>query len=400
MRNGKTRFEGIFYDGQTAVPHAATFTLDPFVPVSVETPGRAAGLAGSSAFMEICDSELGHEIAHWNVSDIYEVPSGAGELRLAANGQPPGARLVVSDPATARSVRQHLPVLKMHRKRHRGRQARLIGLITLATASVVAAYVYGVPLLASQIVNLIPPETEVSFGETIVAQLDSALEEQGGLKLCDSDSDSLANRAIARFASQALEGVATPFQINIQVADNDIPNAFALPGGHAYYFSALLEKTRTRDEFAGVMAHEIGHVVHRHGMQQLVSTAGTGLLVGFVLGDITGLSLAGGLGAALINNGFSREAEREADQFSSQVAARLGFDASAFPDLLDRISQDDEFSRALAFLSTHPLNQERRLALQASAADSAGQRPPFSDQEWAAIQTMCSGKQQAKNKTK
>src|SRR5690606_21231902 len=122
---------------------------------------------------------------------------------------------------------------------------------------------------------------------------------------------SLANRAIARFATAALEGSGSPFQLDVRVVKSDIPNAFALPGGQVFFFSALLDQAQTPDEFAGVLAHEVGHVAHRHGMEQLISTAGTGALIGFILGDMTGISVAAGLGATIIDARFSRDAERQ-----------------------------------------------------------------------------------------
>src|SRR5690606_14855829 len=123
---------------------------------------------------------------------------------------------------------------------------------------------------------------------------------------------------------------------------------FALPGGRTYYLSSLIQASRTSDEFAGVLAHELGHVYHRHGMQTLIATSTTGLLVGFILGDMTGLSVAGAVGANLIDTRFSREAERQADDFAARTARQLGFSAAGLVDLLERVAQDDAFSRTLA----------------------------------------------------
>ncbi len=380
---------GTYYDGQVADPRDVIFTVVEVEPAGIDPRDELRFYSQMVIFLEIKDRKLDHEIAHWDIASIYAKPSRKGELRLAANGQLPGARLVVSDARMAKTVRDHLPHLARHKSKRRARQSGLIIMATLAMASVVGAYLYGIPLLAGRIVGLIPAQTEIDFGETIVGQLADAFSEEGGLALCDADPESMANVAIRRFTTEALAGVDTPFSVDIQVVNNEIPNAFALPGGHAYYFAGLLGQTDNPDQFAGVMAHEIGHVVHRHGMQQLISTAGTGLLVGFVLGDITGLSVAGGVGASLINTSFSREAEREADTFSYQVAQRLNFDASGLADLLDKIGEDDADSLAMALLSTHPLNQERRAALAAFEQNSQAQVPAFSDEEWEAIRSMC-----------
>lgn len=347
--------------------------------------------AGPIAVLTIADRLTGEVIERWPAADIYPLPARRHELRLAANGKPPGARLVVSGFEATRDAKSMLPGLDEHRRRERGGQLRLIGLATLALGSVILAYVFGVPLLASRIVGLVPAQWEAQMGDMVAEQLREALTSEGnGFEVCDPDPDSLANRAIARFASAAMEGANSPFTPSITVIKTDIPNAFALPGGRAYYFSALLEKTESPDEFAGVMAHELGHVAHRHGMEQLISTAGTGLLIGFILGDMTGVSVAGAVGTALVDSRFSREAERQADAFALAAAERMNFEPVGLADLLDRVSEDDAFSRALALLSTHPLTAERRAALDVlHIDDSTDKRAPFSVAEWQAIKAMC-----------
>ena len=173
--------------------------------------------------------------------------------------------------------------LRLSDRAEAGRQMRLAVTATLALAAVISAYVYGVPVLASRLVHLVPPAWEASLGDTVAQQMETSL---GGLEICDPDPESLANRALRRFGEAAIAGTGTPFDLDIQVVRSEVPNAIALPGGKVYFFSNLLHLARTPDEFAGVLAHEIGHVVNRHGMEQLISTAGTGALIGFILGPL------------------------------------------------------------------------------------------------------------------
>ena len=330
----------------------------------------------------------GAEIARWPVSDLYVVPGRANQLRLA-NSTQAGARVVVEGADTIARIRATLPVLQTRQRQEFGRQVRIAFIATLALAAVIAAYLYGVPLLAGRIAALVPPSWEQRLGATVASQMETSL---GGFTLCDPDPDSLANRALARFGEAALAGSGTPFALNINVARSDIPNAFAIPGGQVYFLSALLDQARTPDEFAGVLAHEIGHVAHRHGMEQLISSAGTGALIGFILGDMTGISLAAGLGSTIIDARFSREAERQADVFAAQVAQRLDFDPTGLADLLNRVGRDDNLARALALLSTHPLTDDRKTTLGGlSAQRPDGLEPPFSPAEWQAIKAMCGG---------
>jgi len=125
-------------------------------------------------------------------------------------------------------------------------------------------------------------------------------------------------------------------------------------------------------------------------METLIASSTTGLLVGFVLGDMTGISAAAAIGTNLIDNRFSRRAEAQADAFAGKTAQRLGFSSKGLVDLLERVAKDDEFSRALALFSNHPLTDERRAALEALAATPTGDtKPLFTDVEWQAIRDMC-----------
>jgi Zn-dependent protease with chaperone function len=337
----------------------------------------------------IRDSDSNESLDSWPAGDVFPVHGRKSELRIGCTGKPNGARLIFTGAGDVQRARDLLPALHHKHRMETGRQIRIMAASTVALVSVIAAYLYGVPLLASQIVKVVPPEWEMQLGNAAVAQIENALKEEAGFEVCDPDPNSLANRAIARFAAEAVEGTGTPFVPDIKVIRTTIPNAFALPGGHSYYFSALLKETQTADEFAGVMAHELGHVVYRHGMEQLIATSATGLLIGFILGDMTGISVAGAVGAALIDSSFSRDAERQADRFAADVARRMAFQPAAMPRLLQRISADDEMSRALALFSTHPLTAEREAALAAMTVTDATLKPPFTPEEWQAIKTMC-----------
>ncbi|HEV7344914.1 MAG TPA: M48 family metallopeptidase [Devosia sp.] len=359
-----------FHDGLTAQVHAVELDYE--------------------AGMLVIRAGDGAPLGRWPAADLHALHGRRDELRLGANGQPTGARVVVEGRVNVARVQATLPVLHQKRQQQAGREVRLAVTATLALAAVIGAYLYGVPLLASRIVGLVPPAWEQSLGETVAQQMEASLSESGGLEVCDADPDSLANRALARFGAAALEGTGSPFDLDIKVVRSEVPNAFALPGGQVYFFSGLLEQADTQDEFAGVLAHEVGHVAHRHGMEQLISTAGTGALIGFILGDMTGISVAAGLGATMIDARFSRDAERQADAFAARVAERMDFDPSGLADLINRAGADDEFARALALLSTHPLTEDRKAALEElSRQRPSGLEPPFTDAEWTAIRSMC-----------
>src|SRR5690606_22391572 len=109
-----------------------------------------------------------------------------------------------------------LPALAIKHREERGKQYRAMGLATAALVSVVVAYVFGVPLLAGSITQAVPPAWEERLGETVVAQIESALKSDAGFEVCDPNPDSVANRAIARFAAQVVDGSGSPFTPDIK----------------------------------------------------------------------------------------------------------------------------------------------------------------------------------------
>lgn len=341
----------------------------------------------------IRESAQNRELARWPAEHIHSVAARRGTLKIgctaAGPGASPTARVVFSGWDLIHQVRPVMPALKKQSNARRRSQFGLMAASTALLAGVVGLYYFGVPLLAHQIANGLPPDWEIELGERVADQVEASLSEEADFELCDPDPNSLANRAIARFVEKVVAPDPTPFDIRVAVARSEIPNAFALPGGRVYYLSSLLVDSRTPDEFAGVLSHEIGHVVHRHGMEQLVASAGTGLLLGFMMGDMTGISVAGGIGASVIDSRHSRDAEREADSFAASAASRLGFNASALADLLERVSEDTSFTAALSLLNSHPLTTERRIRLDALRDESAPGVQAFSEGEWQAIRTMC-----------
>ncbi len=367
-------FSARFQDGVIARTRAVICVID---------------LASDPVMLAILDATSRDIIDRWPAHNCYLLHTRMMELRIGNHERPAGARLAVSGIENMRSALNLLPNLETHQRGDFWKQARILTLATAALLSVIVAYLFGIPLLADRLVPMIPAEWEIKIGDTAARQIEAALTEGKGYDICDPDPESIANRAIARFAEAAFAGLESPFAPKVTVIRSGIANAFALPGGQAYYLSSLIQASRTPDEFAGVLAHELGHVYYRHGMQTLIATSTTGLLVGFVLGDMTGLSVAGAIGSSLIDNRFSRQAEAQADDFAGQTAQRLNYSPSGLIDLLDRVAGDDEFARALALFSNHPLTDVRRRALEALDTSDPGRRPAFSDAEWQAIKDMC-----------
>jgi predicted Zn-dependent protease len=143
-------------------------------------------------------------------------------------------------------------------------------------------------------------------------------------------------------------------------------NAFAIPGGFIFVNRGILERAGTASELAGVLAHEIGHVVERHGLEQMSKAQNTNTIVALVyvlLGRAPGgaeqvaLQVAGSAWMAK----HSREAEREADRVAIAFLARAGLDPRGMPQFFQRLLEEERSnpSQLLAWFSTHPVTEAR-----------------------------------------
>ena len=139
-------------------------------------------------------------------------------------------------------------------------------------------------------------------------------------------------------------------------------NAIALPSGLIVLSDELVALADNDDELMGVLAHELGHIQARHGMRQILQSAAVGMLTAWFVGDIS--SMLAGVPAALLEAGYSRDFEREADVFAARMLADNGISPRCLADILQRLAPagkeagTDGGSRG-GYLSTHPATGDR-----------------------------------------
>jgi predicted Zn-dependent protease len=157
------------------------------------------------------------------------------------------------------------------------------------------------------------------------------------------------------------------------VVDSREVNAFAVPGGYVYVNRGLIERTSAMDELAGVLGHEIGHVVRRHSIQQMEKQQGAqvGVTLACVLTSIcnSGIAQAGiNVGASAVFAKFSRQDELEADQEAVTNTVRAGINPEGIVTMFQKLI-DERNTRPSAvegFFATHPLEEDRIRAAQAA----------------------------------
>lgn len=178
--------------------------------------------------------------------------------------------------------------------------------------------------------------------------------------------------------------------MRVGVVDIPVVNAVALPGGRILIFRGLIDEAKSPDEVAGVLAHEIGHVEHRHVMVALLRRFGVGLLVG-----------SGGTtaeyGQALLESRYSRGAESEADDYSVEHLVKAGISPQPTADFFARLGkQEAGMPGFMVYMTSHPPSAERRQRFADAAKTMGASRPALSPADWAAVRAMCKGRKAKK----
>lgn len=178
--------------------------------------------------------------------------------------------------------------------------------------------------------------------------------------------DGSANSYINQLGDQIARTGQRGFNYTFYIVNSDQVNAFAVPGGHVYVNRGLIERTRNLSELAGVLAHEIGHVEHRHGAEQMerMQRANLGVNLAFILlgrqpGPVEG-TLVNAAGTAYFAR-HSREAEYEADASAIPMllAARINPNGLVTMFQLLISQQQRQPSTVEGWFSTHPTTQDR-----------------------------------------
>lgn len=234
---------------------------------------------------------------------------------------------------------------------------------------IAAGYLWGLPWLGRTLAPRIPE----SFSQSISAATLKAID---GRVLRPSNLAEARRRGIAvrveALAAQA--GSLPPHRLLFRASPKVGPNAFALPNGDVVILDELVALARDDQDIAAVVAHELGHVHHRHGLRQMIQSTVVSFIVGAYFGDIS--SVAAGLGALVLESNYSREFESEADAYGARALLAAGGTVEPLAHMLSSIETEHlkragqtkgQSGGAAGFLSSHPETAARIAALLAMA---------------------------------
>lgn len=355
------------------------------------------GLPGSGAPCHVRLSAEGLRIIPLEGSPLVEEPVAYADLSVAAGGldhdqlvlswaSGVSARtLYLKDPALILEFRRLAPPeltvsleraaehVRRARHRHRVLWGSAIGvLVTLGLL-----FWFGSDLIVGWAVARIPVEWEQKLGEAVYQD---ALAKETVLK--EGSAVGAVQEMTRRLTDKIIDN---PYKFQVSVVQSPVVNAFALPGGYVVVYTGLLKKAESGEEVAGVLSHELNHVMERHGLERMVKMLGLAAVVSILVGDQQGLiGLAKELGLNLATLKFGRAQETEADI----TGLRLLSDARIAPDgmigFFERLSEKDK--GRIELFSTHPMSAARAETLKTELAALPKRTPEPFTFDWKSVQ--------------
>jgi len=210
----------------------------------------------------------------------------------------------------------------------------------------------------------ITPKQEIALGLQAAPEM---AQQYGGLhpdKEAQAKVDAVGRRLVAQTAASQ-----TPYQFDFHLlADDRTINAFALPGGQVFITAGLMKLLRTEGELAGVLGHEIGHVVARHAAEHIAKAqltqglTGAAVLATYDPDDPSSQRTAAvaALIGNLINMKFGRDDELESDRLGVRFLSEARYDPRAMISVMEVLAEASKGPRPPEFFSTHP-NPDRRI---------------------------------------
>ena len=312
------QIKGILFDGKSAKDHRAVMHVD----------GDAIRLTDNGGHPLCTDKDL--------LSSIDIIPKLGGTRRLIRfkGGQQFETEdwKAVEALETLLGVNRSFKIVSFLEARWPAVIICLVGLITFVWVSVV----FGLPKAARVVAFKIPHQAMNSISQDALTMLDKRFFKASEL----SESRKAQIRSVF-FTVIRETGKGHGFSLEFRKSEALGANAFALPSGTIIVTDALVEASDDIRQIQGILIHEISHVTHRHSLRSVIQNTGVVVLISLLAGDVTSVtSLAASIPTLLLESGYSRQFEIEADEAVGLYFLSKGWPVKAYEDILLRITKD------------------------------------------------------------
>lgn len=325
-----TRFSGDFFDGLTSRAHPVTASLEAghlriegdgiAIAVPLDRVDVAPPVGAARSVVHLPEARELHSADHMALTELAKaMPSGRPE-RWA----------------------RHLE----------SRLGYALAALAVSVLIVFGGLRWGVPAMALLASHTLPAGVDRHIGEETLSLMEK-------ISLSPSTLPAIRQQALAhQLAAQCRGQACPPHRLLFRDSPLFGANAMALPGGTVVVTDALVKQSHHDEEVLAVIAHELGHVQHRHSLRLALQSIGAGAILVAVTGDIGSVTdLAAGLPSLLLQSGYSRDMEREADTYALAWLNAACIPPKRFADMLGRIDKDASDKTSL--LDSHPGTVER-----------------------------------------
>lgn len=319
---------------------------------------RRVELTIRGGIAEISGEEVGRSIPLAKIDVSEPVEHAPRILRL-----PDGAVIESDDPMLAPLLQENGYREPAAVRWQRNWPASLLALVTLI-AALLAAYQWGLPWAADILARHLPASMEKHIGDEAWSALESGYFEPSQLAAARQEN---LRKAFA--ALRQPDGEHTAYRIEFRSSGLGA-NAFALPNGVIVVTDDLVLLAEDERALLGVLAHELGHVEKRHAMRRLLQALGVGVLVNLAVGDVS--SVLAAVPSILLDQKYSRDFEREADQYAIDMLHANHVPLTPMAVLFEKMhemdaaqakaaggNRDNDGEDGVDYLSSHPSDAER-----------------------------------------
>lgn len=340
----------VYFDGHTARKYPVSLCLTDG-DIRVEGEGFAHAEPFHSAMLS---ERLGNapRQLHLSTGGYVLIQDNAGfEAMLRQSGQAPASAV----------------------SRLESRWAYAFGALVATAFFCVGFYIWGLPLVADAVAKHIPAELAAQMDRQTLKLLDKGM--LAPSRLSGTQQNAIADRLKQLVPPSGLEK--PQYQLIFRSSEMIGPNAFALPGGTILVTDQLVKLAERppsdENQVLGVLAHELGHIHHKHAMRQLIQGSVVALAMTWLLGDVS--SVLAAVPTLMLQTKYTRAFEHEADEYALRAMKQNHLPPGSLADMLMKLEATHGLKQGKhegaqheleGYFSTHPLTQDRIRKLQAT----------------------------------